>query len=166
MAKEQKTFLAKDIMTKRVVSVFPETPLLEAYRMMIKKEFAGLPVINKISRVVGIVTEYDLISKGTGMYLPTFIKFFTASPEEDNKYLVKGGLAKFFSFKVKDVMNMEPLVVKEDSTIAEVVEIFSEHHRVNPLPVVDSAGAITGLISRYDVIKFYSSLLRKAKSKL
>lgn len=165
MTKEQKTYLAKDIMTRRVVSVEPETPLLDAYRMMVKKEFAGLPVINNISRVVGIVTEYDLISKGTGLHLPTFIKLFTESPEEDNKYLIKGGLAKIFSFTVKDVMNADPLVVKETSTIAEVMEIFSQHHRVNPIPAVDSVGALVGIISRYDVIKFYSSLLKKAKSK-
>ena len=143
--------LVKDIMTKKVICVSKDTPLLDAYKLMIKNEFNGLPVIDGDKRVVGILTEYDLISKGTKMHLPTYIKLFNKP------------LADILAFTVKDVMNVEPLLMKDSSTIAEVVEIFSMHHRVNPIPLVNNNNILVGIVSRYDIIKFDANMLKKAE---
>jgi len=77
---------ARDIMTRKVVSVFPETTLLEVSDKFIRHELNGLPVINKSRKVVGIITEYDLLTKGTALHLPTLAKlFFIQSRLGDDK---------------------------------------------------------------------------------
>lgn len=157
------TTTAKDIMTKKAISVTPETSLLEASDLMTKGEFNGLPVVSESGRILGIITEYDLLSKGTRIHLPTFIKFFR-SDGKNNKPMLQDALAEAVSFAVKDVMNPEPIIFKEDAAIEEVVEVFSAHHRVNPIPVINNKGILVGVVSRFDVIKFYGVMLRQAKN--
>lgn len=152
--------LVKDIMTKKVVSATPETPLLEASQTMLSNNFTGLPVIDKENKVVGIITEYDLLSKGTAIHLPTFIKLFGAYPNrKKGEYLIDESLGEILAFAVKDVMNPDPLMMHEDDSLAHIVDKFSKHHRVNPIPIVDTEGRIVGVVSRFDVIKYYATVL-------
>lgn len=161
MIKEQ-TILTKEIMTREVITVFQEDSLLNASEKMLKNEFNGLPVVDKKGKVVGIITEYDLLTKGTAIHLPTFIKLFRSTRKTDD-YLVKGGLEEAFSFTVKDVMNSEPLTLGEDATLTELVHTFSEHHRINPIPIVNKSGILIGIVSRFDIIKFYANALQKMR---
>ena len=62
---------AKDIMTKEVVSVPLETSLLDVAKILAERNFDGVPVVDKEDRLVGIVTEYDLINKTSAVHLPT-----------------------------------------------------------------------------------------------
>ena len=61
-------------MTKNVVSVTPETSLMEAANVLYKGGFNGAPVVDGKNRLIGILTEYDLIQKGTSFHIPTFLK--------------------------------------------------------------------------------------------
>ena len=156
--------LAKEIMTKEVLTAFPETSLLEASDKMIRKTYHGLPVIDRNGRVLGIVTQYDLVSKGTRLHLPTFMKLFDSFSKSDQSMVgIHASVVDALSFVVRDVMNPDPLLVEENSPIEDIVKILSEHHRVDPLPVVDSQKFLKGIISRFDIIKFYADVLRKAK---
>lgn len=155
--------VAGDIMTKEVVTATPKTPILEASRKMLEGNFSGLPVIDAARKVIGIVTDYDFLTKGTAIHLPTFLKLFGHYPAGREEDLIKGELADIMALTVKDVMNDDPIVIREDASIFELVQIFSQHHRVNPIPVVDGAGELVGIISRYDVIKYYAGLLAEAE---
>jgi len=61
-------------------------------------------------------------------------------------------------------MNPNPLLLPDTASLLRVVDEFSQHHRVNPIPVVDVSGKLVGIISRSDIVKFYSSMLREAKN--
>lgn len=122
----------KDIMTTAVVAVPPEMPLLQAAKILSDHDFAGVPVADKNGILVGILTEYDLISK--------------------NQETKKNSLV------VKDAMNPEPIVFHEGASFEEVAATFRDHHRVNPVPVVDEAGKVIGIVSRYDLIKTFLAL--------
>lgn len=158
------TTTAKDIMTSKVVSVSPEASLLEASELMTKGEYNGLPVVSESGRILGIITEYDMLSKGTRIHLPTFIKYFSESGDKDQRPILQDALAESVAFTVRDVMNPDPIIFREDTQIEEIVDAFSAHHRVNPVPVTNREGILTGIISRFDIIKFYASMLRRAKS--
>src|SRR3989344_2279912 len=129
MDKNTTNVLAKDIMTKEVVSVRPDTNLLDVAKILAEHNFDGVPVIDGDSKVVGIVTEYDLINKTSAVHLPTLQVILRNLPQ------FKAEEAHFqeeiLELKVMDIMNKEPLCLAPDVPYDEVIKIFREHHRVN-----------------------------------
>lgn len=144
----------KDIMTKEVVSVGPDTPLIEAAKILVEYKFDGVPVVDKENKLAGILTEYDLISKSSAIHLPTFQKIIQdiGVYRKDKKHFTKD-LEEIASLRVKDVMNNDPLTLPEDATYEDAVTAFRDHHRVNPIPVIDKDKKVVGVVSRYDVLK-------------
>jgi len=130
--------------------------LSDVYEIIFKNNFHGVPVINGEKHLVGILTEYDLIVKDSLVHLPTFqkilseIKIYKKGPNELKKEI--GALKKLTA---KDVMNPEPLVLSDEATLEEVVTAFREHHRVNPIPVIDKNRTVVGGVSRYDILKLF-----------
>lgn len=147
-----------NIMTKKVICVHPETPLIEATNLLIKEHLNGLPVVDTNQTLVGIITEFDLIIKGSSVHLPTLIKLLSQFDlYKKDKRLIKDDLKKIFDMKVKDVMNHDPLTLPDTASIEDVARSFSEHHRVNPIPIIDKENKVAGIISRYDLNKFFGT---------
>ncbi|MDO8600090.1 MAG: CBS domain-containing protein [bacterium] len=144
----------QDIMTKEVISVHPDMPLLEAAKILSERNFDGVPVVDTDNKLVGILTEYDLISKESMIHLPTFqkilqnIKVFKKDQSEFQKEIQEISL-----LVVRDVMNTDPLTLGEQATFMEVLDAFRNHHRVNPIPVIDSDRRVVGVVSRFDILK-------------
>ena len=143
---------AGELMTKRVIAVNPDMPLIEAVNILLKYGLNGLPVVVG-DLLVGIITEYDMIIKGSSVHLPTLIKLFNSIEQKDS-YLIEGELKKILKAKVKDVMNQEPLTLNEADSIFKVVDTFGQHHKVNPVPILDKDKRLVGIISRSDILKF------------
>src|SRR3989344_4825154 len=134
----------KDIMTPHPVSVGPEDSAVYAARVLFEHHFNGLPVINEKNEVVGILTEYDLISRGGDLHMSTLINVLgnLDTYKKDNSL-------------VKDVMNTDPVTVQEDDLIQALAEIFAKHHRVNPVPILNKDKKLVGVVSRFDLVKFF-----------
>ncbi|MBI4050640.1 MAG: CBS domain-containing protein [Candidatus Doudnabacteria bacterium] len=148
----------KDLMTKEVVAVTPETPLIKAVDLLLKGDFSGLPVIDEDKTLVGIVTDYDLVLRGSTIHLPTFLKLLKEfQVYKKDQGLIKGEIKKILTMTVADVMNAEPLTLSVDASINEAIEAFSQHHRVNPIIIVDKNHKLCGVISRFDMLKLYGS---------
>ncbi len=116
----------KSLMNPQVMSVLPGTLVLIAIDILLSNNYNGIPVTDKSGVIVGILTKYDLI--------------------------IKRGYIRDDT-KVEDVMNKDPLVLTDDKTIEDAVTMFSEHHRVDPIPVIDENKKVIGVISRYDMVK-------------
>src|SRR3989338_1516509 len=144
----------ESIMTQDVVRVRPETPLTEAARILRDHQFNGLPVVNEKNVLVGIVTEFDLITKGSALHLHTLQKVFQSIPVESSDHFQEE-LKKIAQLRVQDVMNSEPLAVRSGMPLEDVVRAFAEHHRVNPIPVVDEFLRVVGIVSRADLLKLF-----------
>lgn len=146
----------RDVMTKKVVSVGPDDALEDVVQTLFQHGFDGLPVVDEQGKLLGIITQYDLVTKSSGLHLPTLEKVL-----RDIKVLKKdvGVLKKSFEeihkLTAKDLMNPEPITTTPDTMIVEAAKVFVEHHRVNPVPVVDKDKKLVGILSRYDVIKLY-----------
>jgi len=146
----------KDIMTKSidVISVFPETPLIEAAQLISKHNFDGIPVVDRDNKLMGLLTEYDLISKSTSIHLPTFqLILKNLQVFRTNQSQFRKEIDMLSSLKVGDVMNNEPLTLADTATYEKALSAFIEHHRVNPIPVVNNSFRVVGVISRYDILK-------------
>ncbi|MDO8729048.1 MAG: CBS domain-containing protein [bacterium] len=143
-----------DMMTKDVVSVNADMPLFEAAKIIIDHNFDGVPVVDKENKLIGIITEYNLISQSSSVHLPTLQKILKDLKVlgEDKSYFEKE-FEDIIALKVKDVMNREPPTLRDNANYEEVLAAFREHHNVNPIPVVDAVGKVVGVVSRYDVLR-------------
>jgi CBS domain-containing protein len=141
----------KDIMTKDVISVTPDTSLLDVAKILAEHNFDGVPVVEADDKLVGIVTEYDLINKTSAVHLPTLQVVLRNLPQsrKDEAHFEE----EVLKLKVSDIMNKDPLTLNEDATYSEVIKIFREHHRVNPIPVVNKDNIVVGVVSRFDVLR-------------
>ena len=149
MADEQaKKVLASEIMNKDVVSVSPNTPVLEAAKIISERNLDGIPVVDESDHLVGIITEYDLITKTSPINIG-----FIQQVLSDIKSKNNGQSEDVTELTVKEVMNPEPLTLREDTTYEEVIQTFKDHHRVNPIPIIDDQNKVIGVISRYDVLR-------------
>ena len=144
----------RDVMTRDAVLVKVDTPLVEAARIIAEYNFDGVPVVNEEGKLVGILTEYDLISKSSAVHLPTFqILLQNLRVLRGDKSQFQKEVEEIMSLTVKDVMNNDPLTLPETASYEEVVTAFAEHHRVNPIPVIDADKKVVGVVSRFDVLK-------------
>lgn len=149
-----KQISVQDFMEKKVVSVRSDTTLADAARIIAQGGFDGVPVVDEKNTLEGVLTEYDLISKGSAIHFPTFQKILEHLPvfsKDQNKF--QSEIAEVTRMTVKDVMNAEPLVLRRDATYEDAVTAFRDHHRVNPIPVIDENRKVIGVVSRYDVLK-------------
>lgn len=146
----------QNFMVKEVFSVTPETPLVDASKMMIERGINGLPVADNSGRLVGIVTEYDLLSKGSMIHIPTFMKLLKdLDLYRKDKVLISDELKGILTLKVADVMNPEPITLTPETPLEQAIQVFSEHHRVNPIPIIDAHKKLIGVLSRFDILKLY-----------
>lgn len=142
------------IMTRTIISIGPEALIAEAARIMNENKFNGLPVVDVNNVLVGIVTEYDLIGGEEGIHLPTLQTVLTNLPVmHKDRSTFQQDIEAVSKLTVKDIMNPEPLTLPDTATIEEVVKTFREHHRVNPIPVINAQKHVVGVVSRYDVLK-------------
>ena len=142
---------AKDIMTKEVISAHPDTSLLDVAKLLAEHNFDGVPVIDSDNKLIGLVTEYDLINKTSAVQLPTLqvvLKNLPQFKKEEAHFQ-----EKILSLKASDIMNKEPLTLTQDVSYDEIIKLFREHHRVNPIPVIDKDKKVLGVISRFDVLR-------------
>lgn len=147
---------ARDLMTSKVITVTPDTLVSQVADLLHKYHYSGLPVVNEEGRVLGTISERDFITAGSDLYLPTYIKMLA------NVDYVQGAgkhlphvVEQVVNAKAKDIMNQSVPFARPDTSIEEVSRIFAEQ-RVNPIPVTDSTNKLVGIISRSDLIKFFS----------
>ncbi len=147
--------IVRDIMTPRVISVSPQTPIHEVAELLEKFHFTGVPVVD-VKKVVGLIAERDFITSDSDLYLPTYIKLLTDLDfvSGDNKRLPKEA-QKIINAKASDIMNPQVITVPPDMTLQDLAETFAAK-RVNPIPVTDKDGNILGIVSRSDLIKLFS----------
>lgn len=143
-----------DVMTSDPRCVKADVAVEEVIAIFSKTNFAGLPVVDDAGILVGIITQYDLVTKGSGIHIPTLVKTMEQvkmiNPE---RLILEETLAPIKKLKVGDIMNNDPLFLFGDEPIEKAVESFAEHHKVNPLIVVDKNKKVIGVLSRHDMIK-------------
>ena len=163
MTSKEKLIRVQDVMTTEVISIGPNATLAEAAMLLHTHGFSGLPVVDEHNVLKGILTEYDFISSGFAVHLPTvqiILEKFVTVPEGP----FAQELEKIASLRVRDVMNKEPMTLLEDVPLAEAVLAFQAHHRVNPIPVVDASNKVVGIVSRFDILKIFRSALEASSA--
>lgn len=141
-------------MTKRVISTTPSASILDAAKIIAEHHFDGIPVIDQDGRLLGLVTEYDLINKTSAINTSIFQTILDDIHSTDNQKLgSKTETQEIVTLKVSDIMNKNPLTLNETATFGEAVELFKTHNNINPGPVINEQGKMVGIISRFDILQ-------------
>jgi CBS domain-containing protein len=146
-----------DIMTRGVISVTPDEMIDVAIELMLSNHVSGLPVIDHSGRLVGILTEGDLLRRpeiGTQRGRSRWRDAFVGARGTTQTYVHSHGV------RVKDVMAPEPAVVTEDTPLIEVVRLM-ETRNVKRLPVMRGREVI-GIVSRANLIGALLKIYREA----
>lgn len=143
--------LARDVMTTEVITVKPDTTVEEAARILVDNKISGIPVVDDENKLIGIVTEKDLIIKASELKVPFYVTLFDSIIFLENPIRFNNNLKKYIASKVEDAMTTKVLVVEEDTPVEEIVKKM-QHERINRVPVVKD-GVIKGIITRNDILK-------------
>lgn len=157
--------LVKDLMTTKVVSVKPETPVSKVAELLHSRHFTGVPVVNEDGRVIGTISERDFITASSGLYLPTYIKLLSSMDYvQGGKKNLPHVVSQIVNATAKDIMNQDVPFARPETTLEKLAGMFAEK-RANPIPVTDANNQLIGIISRSDLIKFFSPKEVKASYK-
>ncbi len=143
-----------DLMTKNTVSVLPSTTVADATRIMLANRVSGLPVLDADGKLVGIVTEGDLLRRaelGTDGKEAGWLKVFLLPSSVAADYVVT------HSRHVSGVMTHNPVFVTPETELTEVAQLML-HKRIKRLPVLEN-GKLVGMISRTDLLRLLARKL-------
>jgi CBS domain-containing protein len=138
---------AAEVMSREVLTVTPETSIIEAARLMLQHRISGLPVV-EAGAVVGIVTEGDLLRRteiGTAPRRSRWLELLVGPARLARDYVQANAR------KVGEVMTRQVVSVTPHTPLAEVVQLM-EKHRIKRLPVIDE-GRLVGIVSRADLVR-------------
>lgn len=136
---------AREVMTTQVVAVKRDADLHEAARLLSENKISGMPVVDDANRVIGVISEADLLMLA-GMKREHTFKDVLRNILGEPSPLRTGGN------KVEHVMSFPPITSKANDNIADVAKILDER-RIKRLPVVDDEGKLLGIISRADIVR-------------
>jgi len=141
---------ARDIMTRDVITVSPGTTVEELGRLFIEKGISGAPVTDAEGRLLGIITENDLISQNRRLHIPTILRLFDAFiPLGSSRLEVE--IRKMTASTVGDICVRKVVTVDEDTPIEDIATIMTEK-KIHLLPVLRE-GRLVGIIGKKDLIR-------------
>ncbi|MET8978006.1 CBS domain-containing protein [Streptomyces sp. NPDC004539] len=134
-----------DVMTYTVVSVGRDASFKEIVRLMGEWRVSALPVVEGEDRVVGVVSEADLLCKE---------EFRDGDPDRYTQLRRLRDIEKAGGLLARDLMTSPALSVRADTTLAQAARTMARA-RVKRLPVVDALGRLEGIVSRADLLKVF-----------
>lgn len=147
---------AHQIMTRPVITVTPETTIVEAANTMLQKHISGLPVVDAAGKFVGIISEGDFIRRseiGTQRKRGRWLKLILGPGKAATDFVHEHGR------KVAEIMTPEPLSITEDTGLEEIVQLM-EKNNVKRLPVL-RGDKIVGIVTRANLLQAVASLARQ-----
>ena len=147
---------AHQIMTRPVITVTPETTIVDAANTMLQKHVSGLPVVDAAGKLVGIISEGDFIRRseiGTQRKRGRFLKIILGPGKAAADFVHEHGC------KVAEIMTPEPLTISEDTSLEEIVKRMEKNH-VKRLPVT-RGDQVVGIVSRANLLRAVASLARQ-----
>jgi CBS domain-containing protein len=128
--------MVKDWMSREVVTISPDTTLPEAHRLMTEKQIRRLPVVAK-NHLAGIVTLGDVRE---------------AEPSDATSLSIWEVNYLLAKLNVEEIMTRNPITIFGEATIGEAAQVMLAN-KISGLPVVDSRGALVGIITESDIFR-------------
>jgi CBS domain-containing protein len=136
---------AANVMTFGAATIHPEASIEEAARAMLQNRISGLPVVDGSGKLVGMVTEGDLLRRQPGETdRPRWLQLLLGSPRSGER--IDLGHPQ----TVADVMTTHVISVREDTPVSQIADLM-RRHGIKRVPVLDH-GKVIGIVSRADLL--------------
>jgi CBS domain-containing protein len=142
---------AKDIMTKDVITVKPDTSIEELASLLVGHQISGAPVVDDSGNLYGIVTENDLISRSKRLHIPTVVSFLDAAIYLESSKKFEQEVKRLTATKVGEICTRKVVTITEDTPIVDIATTMDEK-KIYLLPVVRN-GKVLGIVGKRDMVK-------------
>ena len=138
-------------MTKLVVTVHPEASIEDLARLLESRKIGGVPVVERDGRLVGVVTQSDLVKRSRDLELPPALNILDLHMFLETPSGFKRRLEKMLGDTVREVMTPEPVTIGPDMPVKDIAALM-DRQKVHTLPVVDR-GKLVGIVGKMDLIR-------------
>jgi len=141
----------KDIMTKELITVSPETEIVHATKLLLENRINGVPVTDEMGKLVGILCQSDLIAQQKKLPVPSFFTFLDGLIPLTSMKQFEKQVQKIAAITVAQAMTPNPVAVRSDTGIEEVAALMVDNN-FHTLPVVDK-GELVGIVGKVDILR-------------
>ncbi|MEU3090458.1 CBS domain-containing protein [Streptomyces massasporeus] len=138
-------YTVSDVMTRTVVALAAGATFKEIVRTVEGQRISALPVVDTHKRVVGVVSEADLLRKE---------EFRDSAPDRGPRARPPEGLEKAQAITAADLMTFPAVTVHPGATLAQAARLMARR-KIKRLPVVDDEGVLRGIVSRSDLLRVF-----------
>ncbi|MFZ5572103.1 MAG: CBS domain-containing protein [Thermodesulfobacteriota bacterium] len=141
----------KDIMTREVISVTPDTEVVQAAKILLEKRINGMPVVDEQNRLVGIICQSDLIAQQKRFPIPNLFTFLDGYISLTSVKQIEHEIQKLAAVTVAQAMTPKPVTVHPETAIEEVAALMVDKY-YHTLPVVEN-GLLVGIVGKEDILR-------------
>jgi len=141
---------ARDIMTTKVVSVSPDTSLKDLAELFVSSRYSNIPVL-EAERLVGMVSETDLIEQQKPLHIPTVMAIFDGVFYLDSEKRFQQQVDRVTAQTVGEICQTDPITCGPNASLSEIANLMSKH-KAHLIPVLEK-GRLLGVVARLDLIK-------------
>ena len=141
----------REIMTTDVITAEPGTTVRELADILAKNKISGVPVVDDQGRVLGMVSEGDIILQDADLHFPYYIQFLESVIYLQSVHKFEERFRKQIGSKVSEVMTEEVISVSPEESVREVATLMADRN-VNRLPVMEN-GRLVGIVTRGDIVR-------------
>lgn len=149
---EPTQYRVRDIMTRDIVKVRPGTSVSDIALLMSQHRISGVPVVDEQDRVLGVVTELDMVVRNTRFKLPAFFTLLNATIYLETPAHIKERLHHMLGLTAREIMSEKAMTITADASIEDLAELMVGR-LANPLPVIEN-GRLAGIVSRSDIVRW------------
>ncbi len=142
---------ARDIMTRNVVTVKKDQPISDLSKLFIENHFNGVHFLDDTGKVIGVVTQGDLIEQNKNLHIPTVIALFDAVLFLESEKKFESDVKKLTGSRIEDIYQKKPVTISPGTDLSEITTIMAEKD-IHTLPVLED-DKLVGIIGKKDVIR-------------
>lgn len=145
------SIVCRDIMTRNVTSVAPQTALSAVWEVLRRRGIRGVPVVDGSRRVIGLVAISDFLKNTDWNWNRRGrLRCLLTSPRKAPA-------------KAEDIMSAPVITLREDSHVADLFATFASHG-INHVPITDATGRLAGIITRLDLLNLFGNEIRERRA--
>ena len=142
--------IASDIMEKYVVTASPDTPIYDLVRLFVNNKISAIPVVDDEEKLIGIVTDGDLLYKKVKLHVPHYVNLLGANIYYNGLSEYDKGFKKLLACTAQDMMTKNVIIAAPDADVEQLAGVMvAEHLKV--IPIVKNKHVV-GIVTRRNIL--------------